>query len=33
MKKLMSIASAMLCVTALASLDPSTTSLSSGVVG
>ena len=29
----MSIASAMLCVTALASLDPSTTSLSSGVVG
>lgn len=33
MKKLMSIASAMLCVTALASLDPSATSLTSGVVG
>ena len=33
MKKLISIASAMLCVTALASLDPSATSLTSGVVG
>ena len=33
MKKLMSIASAMLCVTALAALDPSSTSLTSGVVG
>ena len=33
MKKLMFIASAMLCVTALAALDPSATSLSSGVVG
>lgn len=33
MEKLISIASAMLCVTALAALDPSATSLSSGVVG
>ena len=33
MEKLISIASAMLCVTALAALDPSSTSLSSGVVG
>ena len=33
MKKLMSIASAMLCVTALAALDPAATSLTSGVVG